>query len=95
MLLDGEVIVRVVALSVAILVHMNKVAIRDAINAHLHDRFVTHAHLHASVAAGAVAVLAAWVLALAPGIPHLPHTVLLIIVVIRLAARALRAQMLI
>ena len=88
-------IVRVVALSVAILVHMNKVAIGDAINAHLHDGFVTHAHLHAAIAAGAVAVLAAWVLALAPGISHLPHAVLLIIVVIRLAARALRAQMLI
>lgn len=88
-------IVRVVALSVSIFVHMNKVAIRDAINAHLHDRFVTHAHLHASVAAGAVAVLAAWLLALAPGILHLPHAVLLIIVVIRLATRALWAQMLI
>ena len=95
MLLDGEVIVRVVALSVSIFVHMNKVAISDAINAHLHNGFVTHAHLHASVAAGAVAVLAAWLLALAPGILHLPHAVLLIIVVIRLATRALWAQMLI
>ena len=83
-------------LSVAILVHMNKIAVCHAIDAHVHDRFIAHADLHTAVAASPVAVLAtARVLALTTtNFPRLPHTVL-VIVVVGLAARALWAQMLI
>ena len=88
-------VVGVVALRVAILVHMNEVAIGYAIDTHLHDGLVTHADLDAAVAARPMAVLAARVLAaLPPTHVRLPHAIL-VVIVIRLAPRALRAQVLI
>ena len=39
--------------------HMNKISICDAINAHLHDRFVAHANLNTAITTRSMAVLAA------------------------------------
>ena len=74
--------------------HMDEVSICDTIDAHLHDRFVTHAHLHAAIAAATVAVLATtWELALA-SVSCLSHAIL-IIVFVRLTTGTLRNQVLI
>ena len=76
-------------LGVAILMHMNEVAVGDAINAHLHDRFVAHADLYTAIATSAMAVLTTLMLAFTSEF-RLPHAIL-VIVVVGLAPRTLRA----
>ena len=87
-------VIGVVALRVAILMHVNEIAIGDAIDAHLHDGLVTHADLHATIAASSVAVLPTVRVLAFPAISCLPHAVLVVIFV-WLAAGALRTQVLI
>lgn len=88
-------VVRVVTLRVAILMHVDEVAIGHAIDAHLHDGLVAHADLYATIASGSMAVLASTARMFAfPAISCLPHTILVVIVV-WLTARALRTQVLI
>ena len=88
MLFDGEVVVRIVALSVALV--QDEVAIRDAVDAHVHDGFVPHRHRHASlVAAASMALLARMLTLFALARPHA-----VLLVVLGLRARALRAHML-
>ena len=60
----------------------NEVAIGDAINTHVHDGLVAHAHGHTTVASSAMTVLT-WVFAvlLAGSVPH----VIVVIVILRLA----------
>ena len=87
-------IIRIVALTVAIFMHMNEVSVRHAINAHLHDRFIAHADLHATVTSSAAMAMLTRLLALAAITCLLAHAILVVIIV-RLAAGALGAQMLI
>ena len=82
------------ALTIAIFMHMNKVSVRDAINTHLHDRFVAHADLHATVTAGSAMAMLTGLLTLAAITCLLAHTILLVVIV-GLTAGALRAQVLI
>ena len=75
------------ALSVALV--QDEVSIRDAVDAHVHDGLVSHRHRHTSLAATSMALLARMLTLFALA---RPHAVLLIVLGLR--ARALRAHML-
>jgi len=74
-----------VALIVALV--EDEVAIGDAVDAHMHNGFVAHAHLHAALAVRAIATN----LVVLPLFVRVAHAVLL--VVVRLTAWALGSWM--
>lgn len=88
MLLDGEVVVGVVALRISLVEY--EILVRDAVHAHVHNRLVTHAHRHAPVAAARVVTVR--VLSALLTIAIVAHAVL--VIVVRLASWALRVGML-
>ena len=76
------------ALSVTLM--KDEVAIRDAVDAHVHDGFVTHRHRHTPlVTAASMALLARMLTLFALAWPHA-----VLLVVLGLRTRALRAHML-